>query len=208
MVYNTVSSLLFSAYTLYASLHTFFTLLCMQSISISRLNASLAFQYQTKPGMICTTNAEFFLLGVQVYGPDNVCKASIDELCPICRETRYPNYRSRRGVSTKDSLYTIKGCSHQFCIGCLESWLETNKTCPMCRQVLFNKWQEDTEDMKGLMDLIEFLDIVDVGATAATRMNEGRNGRDTKNPWEMIREARRIIFGRCSGMRTIVEISR
>jgi hypothetical protein len=158
--------------------------------------------------MTCATNAEFFISGVQVYHMGIVCKAFVGQICPICRETRYPNYRSRRRISTKDSLYTIKSCSHQFCIGCLESWLETNKTCPMCRQVLFDKWQDDTEDMKGLVDLIEYLDIVDVGTTAATRMNEGRDGRDTKNPWEMIREAKRVMFGKFSEMRTIGGIPR
>ena len=26
-----------------------------------------------------------------------------------------------------------QGCQHQFCRGCLETWMENNRTCPVCR---------------------------------------------------------------------------
>jgi hypothetical protein len=157
--------------------------------------------------MTYATNAEFFRFGVQIDILAPVCEASIDECCPICRETWYPNHKSRRRNSIKNSLYTIERCSHRFCIGCLESWLEKNQTCPMCRQVLFDIWQDNIEDIKCSMDVVEYLDVADVGVSAATRMNEGRYRCDRKNSWEMIREVKRVMFGTLSGMRTIVRTS-
>jgi hypothetical protein len=154
--------------------------------------------------MTYATSADFFRFGVQIYILANICAALIDEICPICKKTWYPSQKSRRRNSIKESIYTISSCSHRYCVACLERWLKINKTCPMCRQVLFDKWQDDSEDMKGFTDLMEYLDIVDIGEPAATRMNEGRDGRDTKSPWEMIREAKRIMFGKFSGMRTII----
>ena len=42
--------------------------------------------------------------------------------CPICLET------------TKDTKTT--SCRHTFCVQCLDKWLMTNHTCPLCRTEL------------------------------------------------------------------------
>lgn len=39
--------------------------------------------------------------------------------CPICQETT--------------ATPKITSCQHTFCVSCLDKWLETNNTCPMCR---------------------------------------------------------------------------
>ena len=45
--------------------------------------------------------------------------------CPICLDA--PN--SPEGVYRK-----INRCSHTFCSPCIEQWLSTHKTCPICKQ--------------------------------------------------------------------------
>ena len=41
--------------------------------------------------------------------------------CPICLESLLPETQK------------ITKCQHTFCGSCLNKWLETNHTCPMCR---------------------------------------------------------------------------
>lgn len=48
------------------------------------------------------------------------------DCCSICLE----NYRS------KEQRATIHACSHRFHAGCIESWLQTNDNCPLCRHHL------------------------------------------------------------------------
>ena len=38
-------------------------------------------------------------------------------------------------VSLKDNTYTLK-CNHTFHYSCLELWLNTNNTCPLCRAII------------------------------------------------------------------------
>jgi hypothetical protein len=65
----------------------------------------------------------------------------------------------------------------------------------MCRCVLFITRKDDSKKADKFMGLMEYLDIVDVGGPAAIWMDEGRDGCDTKQSWEMIREVKRIILG-------------
>ena len=44
------------------------------------------------------------------------------ESCPVCLEDFGPDRRAR-GL----------GCGHGFCQPCLDRWLESNNTCPVCR---------------------------------------------------------------------------
>ncbi|CAN4081726.1 unnamed protein product [Withania somnifera] len=40
--------------------------------------------------------------------------------------------------SEKDKLRLLPTCSHAFHINCIDTWLLTNSTCPLCRGTLFN----------------------------------------------------------------------
>ncbi|CUF98884.1 zinc finger protein, putative [Bodo saltans] len=44
--------------------------------------------------------------------------------CPICQE----DFSSK-----KDEFATRLPCDHVFCVGCLRKWLESSRTCPVCR---------------------------------------------------------------------------
>lgn len=44
--------------------------------------------------------------------------------CPICQEDF---------SSFKDQFATRLPCDHVFCVGCLKTWLESSRTCPVCR---------------------------------------------------------------------------
>lgn len=43
--------------------------------------------------------------------------------CPICLETCLKGSCFRK----------ITKCGHSFCIDCIDYWLKTNKSCPMCK---------------------------------------------------------------------------
>ena len=45
------------------------------------------------------------------------------ESCTICRENFNPSSIVRR----------INGCGHVFHISCIDTWFESNITCPVCR---------------------------------------------------------------------------
>ena len=45
------------------------------------------------------------------------------ESCTICRENFNPNSIVRK----------INGCGHVFHINCIDTWFESNITCPICR---------------------------------------------------------------------------
>lgn len=56
----------------------------------------------------------------EIHKPDDQQSAAAEKCeCPICQET------------TKDTKTT--SCRHTFCVSCLDKWLMTNNTCPMCR---------------------------------------------------------------------------
>lgn len=57
--------------------------------------------------------------------PTNTASESeIDDMCAICRANMNDN----------EILRKIKKCDHCFHINCLDRWLETKITCPICRQ--------------------------------------------------------------------------
>jgi hypothetical protein len=48
-----------------------------------------------------------------------------EELCPICQE--------KYGVITEEDPHVEFRCHHRFHTECIEQWLRTSQTCPMCR---------------------------------------------------------------------------
>ena len=56
------------------------------------------------------------------------------ETCSICYEV------VEKGVNK------ITACNHEFHRKCLEKWLETNNTCPLCR---FKLYESDSESESG-----------------------------------------------------------
>lgn len=42
--------------------------------------------------------------------------------CPICLQAGRP-------------MCTVDPCSHSFCKTCINKWMNTHETCPMCRQI-------------------------------------------------------------------------
>jgi len=49
----------------------------------------------------------------------------IDESCVIC-------------LGELDTERTVLTCNHQFCTGCIQSWMERSSTCPVCRAEIPN----------------------------------------------------------------------
>lgn len=48
--------------------------------------------------------------------------------CPVCLCE----------FSDKDKLRMLPSCSHAFHINCIDTWLLSNSTCPLCRDILFS----------------------------------------------------------------------
>jgi uncharacterized membrane protein YgcG len=61
-------------------------------------------------------------------------KKYVSSSCPICLEEFTPQMRTR-----------LLLCGHKYCEPCLIKWLETNSTCPICRQST-NKKEDKDED--------------------------------------------------------------
>lgn len=59
------------------------------------------------------------------------CFAATDERCMICLEDYQP----------KDLLRTLK-CHHEFHAACVDKWLKTKRTCPLCRADAFDGTQK------------------------------------------------------------------
>ena len=59
------------------------------------------------------------------------------ESCTICRENFNPNSIVRK----------INGCSHVFHINCIDTWFETNITCPICRTDLRDTVSGEEEEL-------------------------------------------------------------
>ncbi|EUC37544.1 hypothetical protein COCCADRAFT_58341, partial [Bipolaris zeicola 26-R-13] len=47
-------------------------------------------------------------------------------------------FRPRSKPSRSNSMMRIKRCGHAFCYDCLETWVQKQNTCPMCRDRLFS----------------------------------------------------------------------
>lgn len=58
-----------------------------------------------------------------------------NEICSICRETFTDNNIIRK----------INRCGHQFHCSCLDTWLNTNSTCPLCRVDIRGPQRESRE---------------------------------------------------------------
>lgn len=52
-----------------------------------------------------------------------------DTMCPICREDYLDS----------DRLMSIERCCHAFHAECIQTWLRTAKTCPLCRADAFDR---------------------------------------------------------------------
>ena len=51
--------------------------------------------------------------------------------CPVCLEN-FDAKKTAAAKKTADAAVRTLDCGHQFCIPCIEEWLKTNKTCPIC----------------------------------------------------------------------------
>ena len=51
--------------------------------------------------------------------------------CPVCLEN-FDTKDTNDTKKTTDGEVRTLDCGHQFCIPCIEKWLKTNKTCPIC----------------------------------------------------------------------------
>jgi hypothetical protein len=120
--------------------------------------------------------------------------------CPICSETfpRLPSalqqlttrlsyttkhffhrrartLKPRTHSSRHNCMTEIKECGHVFCLDCLDTWMEENNTCPLCRAVLYKMKTRKTGfegDMRSY-ERREFLEIRDIGAPAARSILSG-----------------------------------
>jgi len=57
------------------------------------------------------------------------CASSNDCVCCICLED----------MDTNEECKELFVCSHSFHFSCVSKWLNVKRTCPMCRQSMFNK---------------------------------------------------------------------
>lgn len=74
--------------------------------------------------------------------------------------------RPRTKPSRSNSMMRIKRCGHAFCYDCLETWVQKQNTCPMCRDQLFSdsrrekyRSESDQGDRVLLLTLRGYLDM-------------------------------------------------
>ena len=54
--------------------------------------------------------------------------SNLDSICCICLND-----------ITKRTNKIVTRCNHNFCMECLNKWLQNNSTCPMCRLIICTK---------------------------------------------------------------------
>lgn len=54
--------------------------------------------------------------------------------CSICLE---PLITDNNDTDSNNSVFTLKSCRHQYHYGCIHQWLQSNTTCPICRDYVF-----------------------------------------------------------------------
>jgi len=54
--------------------------------------------------------------------------------CTICLNTMDTK---NNDSDSNNSILTLKSCQHQFHYGCIHQWLQTNATCPICRDFVY-----------------------------------------------------------------------
>jgi len=75
-----------------------------------------------------------------------ITKNKIKEtICDICYETK--------------ELTLIGKCKHQFCCACIDTWLNNNNTCPMCRKKVQSETHGYFEGDKNLLKLSRLIGI-------------------------------------------------
>lgn len=80
---------------------------------------------------------------------DDLCKChyKMTTNCPICLESL-------------DKIYTTS-CNHEFHEDCINQWLETTNTCPMCRHILIDRPEPirnlNRELRNSLIDMFEYI---------------------------------------------------
>lgn len=77
---------------------------------------------------------------------DDLCKChyKMTTKCPICLESL-------------DKIFTTV-CNHDFHESCINTWLETKNTCPLCRHDLKDNVVELNTDIRNsLMDMFEYI---------------------------------------------------
>ena len=54
--------------------------------------------------------------------------------CSICLNSMDTN---NNDTDSENSVFTLKSCRHQYHYGCIHRWLQTNATCPICRDFVY-----------------------------------------------------------------------
>ncbi|XP_060193674.1 RING-H2 finger protein ATL46-like [Lycium barbarum] len=88
----------------------------------------------------------------------------------------------------KDKLRLLPTCSHAFHINCIDTWLLSNSTCPLCRGTLFNPgfpvenpmfdYDEPREDDGDAQKTIEIEEVAVAKATFPVRLGKFRKLND------------------------------
>lgn len=112
-----------------------------------------------------------------MFDPLNVCdmsrnviqlKYSYEEDCSICL------------CSMKNKKVKFVKCKHVFHIKCINSWLQYNATCPVCRSIVCDEHEND--DLKEIQrDLIELLNLVDLNSLNALLFDNIDNTDNNEN---------------------------
>jgi hypothetical protein len=112
----------------------------------------------------------------------------------------------RNKPSRGNYMTRIKRCGHCFCYDCLETWVQKQNTCPMCRDRLFCETRRDRcingssiqGDMELLLALREYREIREVrdasGPSVSSTVGHENGYRSQVDLWEDGHE-NRIIRG-------------
>ena len=80
---------------------------------------------------------QFIELGLSSISSSEI-KASDYQDCPIClNQFQSATCCTASESKGEDKGVSIKACGHTFHYSCLKTWLEKQRTCPMCRHELF-----------------------------------------------------------------------
>ena len=82
-----------------------------------------------------------------------------EDTCPICFDTiSIESTSSVKKYKIKPSKMMSLDCKHQFHTNCIEEWIKTSNTCPICRSLIEKEKEKEKEKDKKETNIIE-LDI-------------------------------------------------